>query len=165
MIGSKWGMNSLPCPNRGMKRAQAVWCVGCYGNIRGRTNWQGHLGYQAKPSIYVPWEKFIMRKPDAIAGSSSDAVHTLENDKWLGKFKCVCEYLLTTKWDDGSPREPSAISVSYTDGALTIALNDKDLKQSIYTSAETLQEALKLMEDALEGSKATWRPWKSGKRK
>lgn len=162
---SKWGGNSLPCPNRGVKRARAEWCAGCYGNIRGRTNWQGHLCYQAKPSICVPWEMFIMRKPDAVAGVSGDVSANLEGDKWLGKYKHVCEYLVTTKWDDGSPREPSAISVSVSDGALMIALNDKDLKQSIYTSAETLQEALKLMEDSLASSKVTWRPWKAGKRK
>lgn len=161
----KWGGNSLPCLNRGIKRARAVWCAGCYGNIRGRTNWQGHLGYHAKPSVYVPWEVYIMRKPDSVVGVSGEATASLEEDKWLGKFKCVCEYLTTTKWDDGSPREPSAISVSVSDGALTIALNDKDLKQSIYTSAGTLQEALKLMEDSLASSKVTWRPWKAGKRK
>jgi len=106
-----------------------------------------------------------MKRPDAVTSVSSPTGNPLEADKWLGKFEQVSEYLVTTTWEDGTPREPSALSVSVSDGMLLLALNDKDLKQSIYTSAETLQDALKLLEDALRTSRASWRPWKQGKRK
>jgi len=51
------------------------------------------------------------------------------------------------------------------DGGWLVALNDGDLKQSAYTSAGTLPEALKLMEEALQSSACSWRPWNAGKRK
>jgi hypothetical protein len=113
----------------------------------------------------VPFERWVMRRPDAKPPTSGEASNPLEEDKWLGKHVYLCEYLATTKWDDGSPREPSSISVSVSDGSVLCALNDKDLKQSMYTSARTLQEALKLMEEALSSAKGSWRPWKAGRRK
>lgn len=106
-----------------------------------------------------------MKKPDSTPLASVGGVTSLGEDKWVGKCVHVSEYLVTTQWEDGTPREPSALSLSVADGLCLVALNDKDLKQSIYTSAETFQEALKLMEAALGSGKASWRPWKAGKRK
>jgi len=106
-----------------------------------------------------------MKRPENAVTSADATLASLEEDKWLGKYKLLCQYLTETKWDDGAPREPSAISVSCSDGVLLVALNDKDLKQSMYTSAQTLQEALKLMEEALASNRGSWRPWKTGKRK
>jgi len=106
-----------------------------------------------------------MKRPDTAAATSTATTNPLENEKWIGKFASVSEYLATTKWDDGTPREPSALSFTVADGGCLVALNDKDLKQSIYTSADTFERALKLMEEALVSGKAVWRPWKAGKRK
>jgi len=106
-----------------------------------------------------------MRKPDAVTGPAKSSSTIPESEKWLVKFPTVCEYLSTTSWEDGTPREASALSVSVQDGCILIALNDKDLKQSLYTSAESLLEALKLMEGALSSNVGQWRPWKAGKKK
>jgi hypothetical protein len=43
------------------------------------------------------------------------------------------------------------------------ALNDKALKQSLYSAAGTQKAALKLMEEALSTGSGVWRPWKRGK--
>lgn len=153
-----------PCPNRGRTRRNAEWCPWCYVNIRGRERFKGHIGYHAVRQGYVPWESIIMKRPDS-AGHAASTESTPCQCSTLAKFTSVCEYLTTAKWDDGSPREPSKLSVSVQDGCVLIALNDVDLKQSCYTSSTSLQDGLKLLDKALKDSSVTWRPWKAGTRK
>lgn len=101
-------------------------------------------------------------KPDAASGSPGSLAG---EDAILRKCPTILMYMCDTKYDDGAEREPSALSICIRDGEVLLALNDKDAKQSIYTQAGTLSDALKLMEAALRDGKATWRPWKSGKKK
>jgi len=81
------------------------------------------------------------------------------------KFPTVVSYLTDTKYDDGSSREPSSFTVTCSAGGVQVALNDKELKQSLYSTSGTLQDALKLMEKALIDGIDAWRPWgrKKGK--
>jgi len=151
-----------PCPNRGRKRQNAEWCPWCYVNFRGRERFKGHLGYHAERTGYIPWEKYIMKKPD-MATTRGGTTQGACPCPLLAKYTSICEYLTTMSWEDGTPRAPSKLSLSVEDGCILIALNDVDLKQSAYTSSTSLQEGLKLLEGALKGSQITWRPWKSGK--
>jgi hypothetical protein len=79
------------------------------------------------------------------------------------KYPTLAEYMTTQAWEGGGVREPSAISLSIKDGLWQAALNDKALKQSLYSSAATLAEALKALEGALADGVGAWRPWKRGK--
>lgn len=155
---------SHPCPCRGCERAEAVWCAYCYENVRGRANHRGHRGHRAKPSPYVPAERYtIMKKPEQVRPNPT-AGEGWSDTTFASKYPHVTEYLTHTTYDDGSARETSNLSVSCQDGWVGLGLNDKDLKQSTYTRAETLQEALKLLETALKAGTVTWRPW-GGRRK
>jgi hypothetical protein len=100
-------------------------------------------------------------KPEAVR--SGPAV--FPDDTWLKKYPVLCNYLLDDRWDDGTSREPSALSLSVRDGMIALALNDKALKQSLYTQAGTVVAALALMEGALKDGTGMWRPWNAGKRK
>jgi hypothetical protein len=105
-----------------------------------------------------------MKKPSE--KQAATAVSTgCPDAQWASKYPHICEYLSSAVWEDGSAREPSALSVSIRDGMIALALNDKELKQSMYTQAGSVAEALKLMEGALAGGIEAWRPWKAGKRK
>lgn len=106
-----------------------------------------------------------MKRPDVDkpkTGGDGSPMH----DEWFSKkYPTIVMYLTDGKYDDGAARELSALSVSVADGDVLIALNDKDLKQSVYTQSSTLQDALKLMEGALKDGTCQWRPWRAGKRK
>ena len=151
-----------PCPNRVKNRRVAEWCPYCYVNIRGRERFKGHIGYHAVVTGYIPWENYVMKKPDMATTKATSAGGACPCPL-LAKFASICEYLTTTSWEDGSVRMPSKLSLCVEDGFILIALNDVDLKQSAYTSSTSLQEGLKLLDAALKGSQVTWRPWKSGK--
>lgn len=153
------------CPNAGIKTGHLQWCAACYANIRGRSRYKGHRHYVSPPTPYVPWESYVMKKPTAATKPTSLGPTTMDGDSILKRYPKIVEYLTTDAWEDGSARDPSALSVMLRDGDVLLALNDKDLKQSLYTQAESLTEALKLMEAALAEDKGTWRPWNAGKKK
>lgn len=76
----------------------------------------------------------------------------------------IMEYLTTEKWEDGSSRTLSKLGICVQDGLISVALNDGALKQSLYTQAGSLGEAMKLLEKALEAGSGNWRSWKAGKK-
>ena len=110
-------------------------------------------------------ESYIMKRPDAKVAGGHMAAGQASDEVFSRKYPNITLYLTDDKYEDGGVRELSALSVSVREGNMLVALNDKDLKQSMYTQADTLTEALKLMEGALAGGQAEWRPWKSGKKK
>ena len=143
----------------------AAWCGLCYANKRGRSNHKGHRGYRSKPLKHVNYfPEHQVKKPTQEPQKTAGAV-SLSDTSFSNKHPHITEYLCTEKWEDGTARDPSALSISVREGYMSLALNDKDLKQSLYTQAETLAEALKLMEGCLKDGTGVWRPWKAGKRK
>ena len=76
------------------------------------------------------------------------------------EFPTIAEYMCDGYWEDGKPRELCDLKVQMTAEGCNIGLSDKNLKQSVYTSAEGLWEALGLMEEALAAGRAVWRRWK-----
>lgn len=106
-----------------------------------------------------------MKRPDTkTAGANASGIQSID-DKWMKRYPTILQFLCDDKYDDGGAREVSALSVSIREGDILLALNDKDLKQSVYTQAHSFEEGMKLMEEALRDGKAQWRPWKAGKRK
>ncbi|MCJ7620357.1 MAG: hypothetical protein MUP64_09095 [Anaerolineae bacterium] len=106
-----------------------------------------------------------MKRPDAkTAGGALGSVPAVD-EKWVKRYPTMLSFLCDEKYDDGGVRELSALSVSIREGDVLLALNDKDLKQSVYTQAHSFEDGMKLMEEALREGKAQWRPWKAGKRK
>jgi hypothetical protein len=106
-----------------------------------------------------------MKRPDTAGqGKVAEGV-TILDDGFAKRYPSLTEYMTADKYEDGGARERSNLSISIREGSVLLALNDKELKQSIYTSDDTLQGALKLLEGALTGGQAQWRPWKTGKRK
>lgn len=106
-----------------------------------------------------------MKRPDLKSAAVVSGVQQCSDDVFQRKYPTIVSYLMDEKYDDGSVREPSALSISVRDGLISLALNDKDVKASLYTQASTLNEALKLMEGVLADGSAPWRPWKAGKKK
>jgi len=77
----------------------------------------------------------------------------------------LAEYVADAAWEDGTPREVCTLTLSWSQGAPQVSLNDKEEGRSITSTGETIEAAL----DALEGLLATpsrpWRYWQAKKRR
>nr|CDL66643.1 unnamed protein product [uncultured bacterium] len=78
---------------------------------------------------------------------------------WERKHPALMEFLLDETYDDGSPRQTSTISLFVEDGTFKAALNDRDLRRSLYVAAATVLGTLDAIEAALGNGTATWRSW------
>lgn len=74
-------------------------------------------------------------------------------------YPTVCEYLTTTQYGDGSPRQTSTIVLCADDGAWKAAINDRDNRRSLWVTAPSLDEAVSLLEEALNVPQPPWRSW------
>jgi len=106
--------------------------------------------------------KLYMKKPNDVGVEK--AGKKIPSDEGFGKkYPTLLEYLSTTKWDDGTPRDASKLSIFIEDGLFKCAVNDTDLKRSLYVSGDTLEGALRAAEKALQSPEADWRVWNKGK--
>jgi len=143
------------------------WCPLCYSGRRGRRAYKGHAGYRAfKPRLPFETEVREMKKPDQVAEQlrSSHAERSLCKEL----FPALFEHLTETRWDDGSRRETSSISVFVQDGTWKACLNDKDSGRTAFVSARSPDELLDVLEKAVATGSVEWKPYTGqgrGKRK
>lgn len=72
----------------------------------------------------------------------------------------LLEHLGETEWDDGGPREPSALTIKLRGGQWNLMLTDFNLKASAFTTALRLAEGLDLLEAALASGQIKFHRWK-----
>jgi len=88
------------------------------------------------------------------------------DDPFLKDRPKLAEAVADAWWDDGSPRDPFTMSVSWSSGVVVAQLNDKEQDRSLATTADTLEKAGDNFEELLGKSVLPWRYWKSrGKKK
>jgi hypothetical protein len=75
------------------------------------------------------------------------------------------EHLTLDRWEDGTSRAPSSLTVFSADGLLKACLADKEEECVAFVSAESLEGLLDLLEAGLKGGGLDWRRsrQKSGK--
>lgn len=136
----------------------------CLTNRKGRTALRGHR-YCVRPiTRIVPWWSIKMKKPDVSKGKPGASGGGIkETDREL--FKNLLSYWMDSKWDDGSVRETSTVSLFVEEGMFKAALNDRDLRRSAYVSGDSIEDVLLKLELGLEGDTLDWRSWQGGKGK
>lgn len=139
-------------------------CGKCYENRKGRATHQGHRYCLWHPRRKRPYWETTVKRPDASKLSPAQA-NAPPTDQFAVTAPGLMEYLTHDKYEDGTPRERSALSVFIEDGWYKLALNDKDLRRSLYVTAESLIEALKALERHLLADTGDWRSWSGGKKK
>lgn len=86
--------------------------------------------------------------------------------KFWESFPLLTEHLTAHRWDDGSPREVSTLTISVVDGALNVCLNDRAEGRGLFVTADTFRDAVKSLEANLSGQGTsrwvTWRKFKKG---
>lgn len=88
-----------------------------------------------------------------------------DDEDFRAKYPTLWEYLFTQRWQDGSIRTTSTISLFATDGALKVVINDRDNNRSAFFNARTLTEALDSMESGLCNDTADWKTRSNGQAK
>lgn len=104
----------------------------------------------------------------------------LENQKAKGKWvpskdafvkdrPTINQLMTDCFFDDGTLRKLSTIKIRVGDESATVTISDENVEASVTTTADTVAEALELLEDALANDKVRWRPWpdefRKGKKK
>jgi hypothetical protein len=77
----------------------------------------------------------------------------------LKVYPNITKYMWDCWYDDGSPRELGKLAFGLVPSGVSVSLTDPGERASAFTTAETLVEALNLLEAALSGPGDPWRPW------
>lgn len=94
------------------------------------------------------------QKPDKWVASSEPfllpypTIHQYCTDCWAKTLKGIV------------PRTPCTLSITFFSGAVNLTLNEKTRDRSCHTTAQTVLDALMLLEEHLAGGSAPWRYWK-----
>jgi len=81
-------------------------------------------------------------------------------DPLIAKLPTLNAFLTDTWWEETKkPRKPCSLKIHFGIDRASIVLSDEANKMSITTTADTVGDALELLEEALAGGKVTWRPW------
>jgi hypothetical protein len=138
-------------------------CPHCYTNRKGRTNRKGHAGYRtpARPFRLHRWEVSAMRKPTAPSVGPSG---TAPVGVFFRSFPQLHQHLADPKWDDGTERDLSTLSIFSQDGRWKLCLSDRDGGKIVFLSGSTLEEAFLALERGLEAGTLEWRDADQGVR-
>jgi len=81
--------------------------------------------------------------------------------EWLSLYPVLSQGMSDRWWDDGKPREPWTITIRFLTDAVQLSLTDHGLQRSLFTTAESVTEALAALEAVVSGGSSSWRRWKN----
>lgn len=105
-----------------------------------------------------------MQKPDRSSQTGEYPVG-VQDTAFASRYPVLLMYLSDTKWDDGSAREPSTVSLFIDQGVFKASLNDRDGKRSMYVTGSTFQACLDALEGNLAHDEGSWRSWNNRTKK
>jgi hypothetical protein len=83
-------------------------------------------------------------------------------EAWVKAHPALWEYLTVDRYEDGSPRQPSMLCLFCEDGFIKLALQDRQEGRSLWVSAESIPEAVELLEGNLSEGRGEWRRSRQG---
>jgi len=95
----------------------------------------------------------------ATAGSTAPIADQWPDDAFRRKHPTLVEWMSDGRWEDGSARELSSLSLKWQDGMVLAALNDQEGKRTLYKAAVGVPEAILAIEKALSSPNPEWRSW------
>ena len=82
---------------------------------------------------------------------------TIVDVKFQKAYPTVWDYVVQSKWDDGTPRETGSIMIFVQDGCFKGMLRDKDAGCVLWVAAPSIFGVLEAMEAAVSSPTADWR--------
>jgi len=80
-------------------------------------------------------------------------------DPFYKKLPYVDECMNNPWYEDGDARQLGNLKINSTSSGVQLILSDPDNRESAFTTASTVREALELLENALAREVGVWRPW------
>ena len=144
-----------------MSRACDKYCGECYSNVRGRSNYKGHVGYRvAKRPTWEDWRVFIKRASGTGGAGGAEAV--ILDPRIQEGYPALFEFLTATAWDEKTKRKPGTALLFAEEGRWKLCLVDKDAGRVAFLAADTLADLAAVAEDKLVEDTVEWRrqkPW------
>lgn len=104
------------------------------------------------------WEDLVkQRVVKSGAGATGGPVHLAAVESVLfAKLPRIVEHLVTTRYADGSPRRPGLLMLNVLGAAWQVRVTEPDVSAKLTCVAETLDDALALVELHLGSEDAPW---------
>jgi len=80
-------------------------------------------------------------------------------EPFLSKAPTINQLMTDCFFDDGTLRKLATLKIRVGDESATVTISDENVEASITTTADTVMDALALLEDALANDRVRWRPW------
>jgi len=89
--------------------------------------------------------------------------------EFFNDYPAVAEYLTLDRWEDGTVRSRSTVTIFAEEDCWKCCLNDRDGSRSLFVSASTFSGLLRTLERCLQEEGTPWRDYakqkgKGGKR-
>lgn len=95
---------------------------------------------------------------DAFQGQEPESADRVCIDAKLAEsYPVLNEFLTATPMLNGKRRKVATLNVVYEDGRCKVGLRERDRELSLWVSAESLGDALKALEEALNERPVQWR--------
>lgn len=85
----------------------------------------------------------------------------LQGDQLVRDFPCLFEYLTLTRWEDGTARVPSSLTLFLDEGRLKACLHDRDMGRVAFVAGWAPVPVLRALEEGLLEGTVEWRPSRS----
>jgi len=99
-------------------------------------------------------------KPRTMAPMGDDdrkAVHLAAVETiLLGQFPALVAHLVTSRFDDGTPRTPGTMLVKTMGSSWVVVLKEPDAALQMQVMAQTVDDVMELAELLISGDKAPW---------
>ena len=80
-----------------------------------------------------------------------------DDSSFFEDYPAITSFIRDEKYADGSLRRPGALSWFVMDGALKIAVNDKDRNVVAFVTAQSVTEILTLVEEGIANDSLEWK--------
>lgn len=148
------------CPNQTEQRRR-YYCWWCERNLSGKANWPGHLGWMDTKEFY--WSPYMgkwIKKPTPPVSGGNAEIPVSKGDK--EKYEALLEMMTETRYEDGTERKTSTITLFCDQDGLKACLSDRDANRTAWATAESFAALLATLERGIREDRLEWRtarPW------
>lgn len=128
----------------------------CLSGVDGRGHLEEYARRYARAQAGERDGSMPLKKPDPIEQAVRFFSGARTGDDWV-LYPSLMEYLTEERYEDGSPRRTSTITVFAQDGQIKGSLNDRDTDRVAFATAASIEELLGVFEAKLASSSIEWR--------
>jgi len=133
-----------------------AFCGGCYANLRRRANYRHCLSY-VRPTSKKPYVDFSAMKRPTSAASSEPGDWSCPDPNFAKNYPALAQGMCDPYWDEGKPRVPWSLRITFDSAGVGLCLNDKSAKLYAFTNAPDLATGLRMVEEAAQNETLAWR--------